>query len=221
MPSDHIHLPNDFSGEVRLFPLPNVVVFPHSLNPLRVFESRYREMFEDAIGDDRLIAMATLLPGHEADYYGRPPIAPTVCIGHIVKHQRNDDGTYDFVLVGLQRARIEHEITPVRSYRRAVVQLLQEPAVADDEGVKCLGRTLVAKAAALIPDFEQVLEPLEAGEISLATITDAVGHNVRLELPAKLRLLEENDPQVRAELLIAYLSDTGKVRRKLPPFSNN
>ena len=220
MQSNNPHMLEGFSGEVRLFPLPNVVVFPHSINPLRIFESRYREMFEDAINDDQLLAMATLLPGYESDYHSRPPIAPTICIGHIGKHHRNDDGTYDFVLVGLQRARIDHEITPVRSYRRAVVRLLAESTV-DADAAKRLGQELISKAAAAIPAFEQVREPFESGEISLATVTDAVAQNTKMELSAKLRLLEQTDPVVRAEVLVAELPEGSESRRKLPPFSDN
>ena len=34
----------DFSGLCRLFPLPNVVLFPHVILPLHIFEPRYRQM---------------------------------------------------------------------------------------------------------------------------------------------------------------------------------
>ena len=56
-------LPHDFSGTVRLFPLPNLVMFPHVVQPLHIFEPRYREMLEDALEHDRLLAMALLQPG--------------------------------------------------------------------------------------------------------------------------------------------------------------
>ncbi|HJS07899.1 MAG TPA: LON peptidase substrate-binding domain-containing protein, partial [Pirellulales bacterium] len=47
-----------FSGVVRLFPLPNRVVFPHVMQPLHIFEPRYREMLNDALDGDGLIAMS-------------------------------------------------------------------------------------------------------------------------------------------------------------------
>ena len=65
-----------FSGVARLFPLPNLVLYPHVMQPLHIFEDRYREMLEDALAGDRLIAMALLEPGWETDYESRPPIAP-------------------------------------------------------------------------------------------------------------------------------------------------
>ena len=71
-----------------------MVTFPFSIVPLHVFESRYREMFEDVIAGDQLLAMATLNPGYETDYYSRPAIAPVICIGRITEHRRNENGTY-------------------------------------------------------------------------------------------------------------------------------
>ena len=81
--------PNEFSGRVRLFPLPNLVMFPNVMQPLRVFEPRYIEMVEDALAGDRLIAMGLLEPGWEHEYDGRPPgRAPLACLGKIATHPR-------------------------------------------------------------------------------------------------------------------------------------
>ncbi len=52
----------DFAGKVRVFPLPNLVLFPHVMQPLHIFEPRYRELLEDALAGDRLITMALLDP---------------------------------------------------------------------------------------------------------------------------------------------------------------
>ncbi len=35
--------------EIPIFPLPNVVFFPHTLLPLHVFEPRYRQMLADCL----------------------------------------------------------------------------------------------------------------------------------------------------------------------------
>ena len=90
-----------FSGTVRLFPLPNLVLFPHVLQPLHVFEPRYRELVREALAGDGLIAMGTLLPGWESDYEGRPPVFPMACLGRIVSHHQLDDGSYNILLLGV------------------------------------------------------------------------------------------------------------------------
>ena len=48
MTDDNLVLPPDFCGQVRLFPLSNLVLFPGNVLPLHIFESRYEEMLEDA-----------------------------------------------------------------------------------------------------------------------------------------------------------------------------
>ena len=76
-------VPEQFSGRARLFPLPNLVLFPHVVQPLHVFEPRYVDLLHDALEDDRLIAMSLLEAGWEKDYEGRPALYPTACLGRI------------------------------------------------------------------------------------------------------------------------------------------
>jgi hypothetical protein len=96
-------------GAVPLFPLPGVVLFPRAVLPLHIFEDRYRAMTADALGSDKVIAMALLKPGWEKSYYGRPAIEPVVCVGRILSHEILHDGKYNFLLQGVQRARIIRE----------------------------------------------------------------------------------------------------------------
>src|ERR1700690_4479579 len=102
-----------FSGKVRLFPLPNLVLFPHVMQPLHIFERRYRDLLEDALAGDRLIAMAMLAPGWEANYEGRPPLCPMACLGQVATHIRLAYGTYNVLWLGVQRVRLVRELPAV------------------------------------------------------------------------------------------------------------
>src|SRR5690606_13957053 len=102
--------PDDFSGRVRLFPLPNLVLFPHVVQPLHIFEPRYCEMLMDALAGDRLIAMALLQQGWEHNYLARPAIASVCCIGKIISHAPTEDQRHNILLVGVKRARIVTEL---------------------------------------------------------------------------------------------------------------
>ena len=106
-----------FTGAVRLFPLPDLVMFPHVVQPLHIFEPRYRDMLNDALDGDGLIAMSILAPGWETDYDGRPALLPHVCVGKVVTHQRLDDGRYNLMLLGMRRGRIVAELPATRSFR--------------------------------------------------------------------------------------------------------
>src|SRR3954447_25834770 len=102
-PEELYFQPENFSGKVRLFPLPNLVLFPHVLQPLHIFEPRYRQMTRDALAGDRLLGMALLRPGWEGDYQGRPAIEPVVCLCKITKDQALDDGCFNLLVRGLAR----------------------------------------------------------------------------------------------------------------------
>src|SRR5205823_3865193 len=121
--------PESFSGRVRLFPLPNLVFFPHVMQPLHIFEPRYRRMTADALDGDGLIALAILQPDWEKDYEGKPAIYPVACVGKIVADQRLEDGRYNLLLRGLRRARVLRELADDKLYRRAEVALLSDVEV--------------------------------------------------------------------------------------------
>src|SRR5690348_4408413 len=124
--SEDISPLSEFAGTARLFPLPNLVLFPHVMQPLHVFEPRYRQMTADALAGDRLIALALLRPGWESDYDGKPAIYPVACLGRVVAEQRLDDGRYNILLRGLSRVRVREELPQDRLYRSARVDLLAD-----------------------------------------------------------------------------------------------
>jgi len=103
---------------VRLFPLPGVVLFPHSVLPLHVFEPRYREMVHDALTDDGRIAIAHLMPGFDKEYERTPPIHPLGTVGYIHEPEPLPDGKFNLKLVGLRRVEFQ-EIASDRLYRLA------------------------------------------------------------------------------------------------------
>lgn len=112
---------------VPMFPLPRVVLLPGGMLPLHVFEPRYRAMMEDCIErGPRVIAMAMLRSGWESAHQGRPAVHEIAGIGRIVAHRKNPDGTYDLVLEGVARARLEERTELDRSYRVAQATVLED-----------------------------------------------------------------------------------------------
>src|SRR5688572_7162698 len=158
-----------FSGLARLFPLPNLVVFPHVVQPLHVFEPRYRELMQDALAGDKLIAMAVLAPGWENDYEGRPAVRPVACLGRIATHERLPDGRFNMLLLGLRRVRLVEELPPEHLYRVAHVELLEDayPAMGDAGREQLQQRLLAALRHKLQPvaHGKEQLEKLLAAEM--------------------------------------------------------
>ena len=122
-----------------LFPLPNVVLFPGVFLPLHIFEARYRAMTEDALAGDRMIGMALLKPGFEAEYEGRPPIYPVGCVGLITHAERVPDGRFHIVLQGVERFRVVGEDAS-RVYRLGLIERLggDIPTPADTATLRAL-----------------------------------------------------------------------------------
>ncbi len=206
MDNNLFDLPSDFGGEVRLFPLPKLVMFPRNVQPLHIFESRYREMIEDAIQGDQLIALATLMPGYETEYYSRPPIAPHICIGRVASHEKTEDGKYNLILVGISRAQIGNEITPVKSFRRANVRVLDErPTDLSNPISEAVGRDLAKRLMASLPSAKELVDEFVKQNISLSTFTDVIAFHFPFDVEFKLELLSELDVVNRAKLLLKRL----------------
>ena len=88
---------------VPVFPLPNVVLFPHAILPLHVFELRYRTMVRDALSGERLVALALLKPGWEGEYQGSPAFHELGCLARFEAVEWLPDDCYDLKVLGLSR----------------------------------------------------------------------------------------------------------------------
>jgi Lon protease-like protein len=218
-------LPSNFEGTVRLFPLPNVVLFPQVVLPLHVFEPRYRRLTADALSRDRLITLVLLRPGWESEYEGRPAVHEVACIGRIVTDQRMDDGRYNLLLRGITRARILREVKSKKPYRLARVELLTDPppatvAMASQQRAQLAARiTAWLSKLGMIPD--QVSKLLES-ELAVGALADILAFALPLDLEFKQQLLEELDPEQRIRRLVDHLEQNQPAPRKFPPdFSSN
>ena len=118
--------PDQFSGLARVFPLPNLVMFPHVMQALHIFEPRYKAMLEEAIEDDRLIALGVLAPGWEQHYDGRPTLRSTACLCRVATHQRTPEGTYNVLLLGVRRLRLVRELPPKKVFRVVEAELMDD-----------------------------------------------------------------------------------------------
>jgi Lon protease-like protein len=200
-----------FTGDVRLFPLPDLVMFPHVVQPLHIFEPRYRDLLNAALDDDGLIAMSILAPGWETDYDGRPALLPHVCVGKVVTHHRLDDGTYNLMLLGMRRGRIVGERPPTKSFREAEVVVLEDAYPAEGEAARN------ALQAALAEQFQRRLPLNKHAAKTEGPVQELLSSEVfALPLKAALKhaLLAEVNVDRRARLLLVAMG--APVKKKQP-----
>jgi Lon protease-like protein len=223
--------PAGFSGVARLFPIPTLVMFPHVVQPLHVFEERYRELMEDALADDGLIAIPVLKSGWEADYAGRPPLEKWACLGRIVLHRKLEDGCYNLLLMGLCRLEILGELPPVRSFRQAKVRIIDEVAPSLDD--PCTIELREQLVEVIRNHWTQCKTPDSLAEIlenhcPLCQLTDLLAYALPLPTCMKQLLLAERCVLRRAQRLCEILANPndnmaapGPASGFPPPFSSN
>jgi Lon protease-like protein len=206
------------AGLVRLFPLPNLVMFPHVAQPLHIFEPRYCEMLEDALAGDKQIAMVLLEPGWERDYEGRPAIAPVACVGKVIAQERLPAGRNNILLRGVTRAAIRRELPPGPAFRQAEVEVLEDYYPGSGAARRTQSqRRLVELARQLLPDstaLHEQLDELLASQVSLGMLTDIFAFTLGFSTAVKQRLLAEWNVERRAALLAEKL--TALVQRLEP-----
>jgi uncharacterized protein len=212
--------PIPFAKEIPLFPLPNCVLFPGVVQPLHIFEPRYRAMMRAAmrLGDPcagacgfaGVMAMALLKPGWENDYHGNPPIYDRVCAGRIIAHEELPDGKFNLLLQGIARARVvsEHSCFGEEgAYRVAsLCEIHEQPAPPDQqETQRRMLRRLFEESALKDLTITPALAALFEDPVPSARLIDALAFTLVQDVHIKQRLLEESDAAARGELLLREL----------------
>ena len=169
-------------------------------------------MTEAALGGNGRIGMVTVLPD-QLDLIGHDPeIFPVGCAGQIESSKKRGDGTYEILLEGIFRFRVEAEIErpEARLYREAQVEALSE-----DES-EPIGPELDRLRTEVDQRYGQLLERFapEYLEPFRSMGFDAMPHSlyantisVSLDIEAveKQSLLESSSTIIRMERLLAVL----------------
>lgn len=104
-----------------VFPLPNVVLFPHTFLPLHIFEPRYRTMLSDTLGSDGLFVITQMKevdsnPSLESAFYN------VGCIAKIIRADALEDGRWNILVQGTALVDIKDEIIG-KPYRQNIISL--------------------------------------------------------------------------------------------------
>ena len=199
-----------------LFPLPNIVFFPHTRLPLHVFEPRYRQMVQDVMESDQRFGIVLLRPGWEPEYFGSPAVYDLGTLGTIEQAVPLEDGRYNIVVRGDVRFRILGEVSRV-PYRTA--RVIAEPELSRDIAKSYAQREWLADLShqylKYLPD--QTAVP-EIETVDLDALTNALIMSLNLDVEEKQRLLETSDVVARAEEIGTELSNRIESLRFLAPY---
>lgn len=180
--------------------LPGVTLFPNALLPLHIFETRYRLMLEEALGDCRMLAMAMPRDKQERE------VEPIAGAGLVRACIRNEDGTSNLILQGVSRVRFIgwEQTEPFRIARIEAV----ESREGDQENIEARVTQLHALCARfkeqgieLPSQFEAYLNQIT----NIGVITDLVASTLVADSRVRQMLLEEVEIPKRLEKLLAGL----------------
>ncbi|MEE8516071.1 MAG: LON peptidase substrate-binding domain-containing protein [Alphaproteobacteria bacterium] len=202
-----------------IFPLENVLLLPHGILPLNIFEPRYLAMTRDSLGGARMIGM--IQPNGTAELDNGPVLFDAGCAGRIVSFSETPDGRYLITLSGTCRFNIADELPLQSGYRRVVPDFthwrgdLDAPAVAGIDSarlIELLERYLTVRQANA---NWNAIKDMEPGEL-----VTSIAMTCPFDAGEKQALLEAPDLAHCSEILTALLemalshddSDTGATR---------
>jgi Lon protease-like protein len=190
---------------VPMFPLPGVVLLPHALLPLHIFEERYRAMTRDVLKGSRFIVVSLIAPG-EIEAAERPAVQRISGVGEIMMAHELPDGRFNLVLRGRARIRIDEELPPSRPYREVAATVLPDLPAPDDVELRDAEqslRALVGQLADAIPDGGDILRQVVAAQDTPAELVDVLTAQLVYDPTLRQRLLETREVMRRIERVSA------------------
>lgn len=170
-------------------------------------------MIEDALGGEKLIAMALLREGYEPYYNtSRAPIHPVVGVGRIIACTKLDDGRFNMLLRGETRAKLMEEL-PGRAYRFARVEALpsQLPSTPDVERRLRLEIRRTLEQAAVDSALKQQMITLCENVADLGDLCDLLASVTPMHIELQQLLLSEPAVSARVAFLVRTMREQAKA----------
>lgn len=189
--------------QLKVFPLPPVVLLPGAAVPLHIFEPRYRDMVKDALASDGVIALAQVMPGQETLLAGKPQLEEMICLGTIGLNEQLEDGRYNVVLVGIARGRIIRELPSAHLYREVVAELIEDEPV--DTHAEAQLRQAVLELVARVPLHVGQQLAQVASRFSGGALADVIASTFMHDVAQRWEVLCETDVYTRLQVVTEQL----------------
>jgi Lon protease-like protein len=176
---------------VPVFPLPDLVLFPHVVLPLHIYELRFRTMVRDALSGERVIVLALLKPGWQQDYAGSPEFHDLGCLARVDEVEWLPNDCYDLVVRGLTRVRIGR-IEREYPYRAARVELRPQHPFPEDDPLVRLERQALLDACRRLAAALGAEKDAPTTELGYEALVNAACVGAPMPPAEKLALLAED-----------------------------
>jgi ATP-dependent Lon protease len=191
--------------EIPLFPLPNLVLFPHIVVPLHIFEERYKSMINACIDSGEVFGLVLLRTG--ADEESEETIHRVGVTARIVEVERLDEGRMNILCEGEQRFRI-YRFSQQTPFWKGAVDLIED----DERNATEVLYEQVAELYRSVVDVSAKLSGSQEAELVLpdssTDLSYMVSYVLDIEPEDKQKLLEMDSTAERLRMLLAHLTDT-------------
>jgi Lon protease-like protein len=191
--------------EIPLFPLPNLVLFPHIVVPLHIFEERYKSMINACIESGEVFGLVLLRTG--ADEESEETIHRVGVTARIVEVERLDEGRMNILCEGEQRFRI-YRFSQQTPFWKGAVDLIED----DERNATEVLYEQVAELYRSVVDVSAKLSGSQEAELVLpdssTDLSYMVSYVLDIEPEDKQKLLEMDSTAERLRMLLAHLTDT-------------
>ncbi len=185
-----------------IFPLAGAIVLPGAELPLNIFEPRYLNMIQDAMGGHRMIGMIQPKPNNDGD-----ELCAAGCAGRITQYRETADGRIELVLTGVCRFDLGEELSTTRGYRLIVPdwdRFSGDYADNDDRVQHRHGQLIEALTRFFdVKNYEADMPMLE--RLPTVRLVDSLTIGLPFSESEKQMLLETVDPEARVHSFIALI----------------
>jgi ATP-dependent Lon protease len=189
-----------------ILPLKETVVFPDSMIPLAIGQERSIRLVDEAVANDRPIALVTSRDGGD-EAQSADDLYAVGTAAAIHKMIRVPDGTLRILVQGLRRVRLAR-IVQDDPYLVGEFEELPDVITREKE-IEALARnveTLFSRIIALVPYLPDELQLAAANAEDPSALANLIATTMRLKTSEKQELLEEADVEARLRKLTVLLN---------------
>ena len=191
--------------EIPVFPLPNLVLFPHIVVPLHIFEERYKVMINGCIDGSEVFGLVLLRSG--ADEETEETIHRVGVTARVVEVERLDEGRMNILCEGERRFRI-YRFTQQTPFWKGAVNFLDDKEHHATEALYDQVAELYRSVANLSATLSGSEEPELVLPESATDLSYMVSYVLDIDSEEKQKLLEMDSTAERLQMLLAHLTDT-------------
>ncbi len=185
---------------VPVFPLPGYYLFPGTVTPLHIFETRYRQMMGDLMDSSGRFVMAPCAPVDDRAPVGQSgPVLPELgTLVEIVQTEELEDGRWLILLLALARVDMT-EVPSERLYRRVDARVVPEREADLDASAQLRADLVAALQARSSGNWESMPDEAPVGQLA-----DLLLHALPLQPEQRHLAFTELDAVVRAGMALSW-----------------